>query len=126
MLAWPYQRPWYDAMVLALFALYPATRLDWPVLLQLAATTMFYMPGVPGPFPHWTRSVHTVAVTAVIPADPAGGAARGTGVVHHGCLAGPPGQRHSPAQRGTLAGPGPSGARPAPGRPAPWAARAGR
>jgi hypothetical protein len=67
MLAWPYQRPWYDAMVLALFALYPATRLDWPVLLQLAATTMFYMPGVPGPFPHWSRSVHTVEVTAVIP-----------------------------------------------------------
>jgi hypothetical protein len=67
MLAWPYQRPWYDAMVLALFALYPATRLDWPVLLQLAATTVFYMPGVPGPFPPWVRGVHTVEVTAVIP-----------------------------------------------------------
>ncbi len=67
MLAWPYQRPWYDAMVLALFALYPATRLDWPVLLQLAVTTVFYLPGVPGPFPHWIRGLHTVAVTAVIP-----------------------------------------------------------
>jgi hypothetical protein len=28
---------------------------------------VFYMPGVPGPFPQWTRSVHTVEVTAVIP-----------------------------------------------------------
>ena len=68
MLAWPYQRPWYDAMVLALFALYPATRLDWPVLLQLLVTTVFYMPGVPGPFPHWTRSVHTPEVMWLIPA----------------------------------------------------------
>jgi hypothetical protein len=68
MLAWPYQRPWYDAMVLALFALYPATRLDWPVLLQLALTTVFYLPGVPGPFPHWTRSVHTAEVVGLIPA----------------------------------------------------------
>jgi hypothetical protein len=68
MLGWPYQRPWYDAMVLVLFALYPATRLDWPVLLQFTATTIFYMPGVPGPFPHWVRGVHTAAVVGAIPA----------------------------------------------------------
>ena len=68
MLAWPYQRPWYDAMVLALFALYPATRLDWPVLLQLALTTVFYLPGVPGPFPAWARSVHTAEVMWLMPA----------------------------------------------------------
>ncbi len=68
MLAWPYQRPWYDAMVLALFALYPATRLDWPVLLQLALTTVFYLPGVPGPYPAWARSVHTAEVMWLMPA----------------------------------------------------------
>jgi hypothetical protein len=67
MLAWPYQRPWYDAMVLALFALYPATRLDWPVLLQLTVTTVFYLPGVPGPFPHWTRGVHRAEVMWLVP-----------------------------------------------------------
>ncbi len=67
MLAWPYQRPWYDAMVLALFALYPATRLDWPVLLQLAVSTVFYLPGVPGPFPHWTRGVHRADVMWLVP-----------------------------------------------------------
>jgi hypothetical protein len=68
MLAWPYQRPWYDAMVLALFALYPATRLDWPVLVQLTLTSVLYLPGVPGPFPHWIRYVHRTEVISVIPA----------------------------------------------------------
>ena len=68
MLAWPYQRPWYDAMVLALFALYPATRLDWPVLVQFALTSVLYLPGVPGPFPHWISHVHRAEVMSVIPA----------------------------------------------------------
>ena len=68
MLAWPYQRPWYDAMVVALLALYPATRLDWPVLFQLTLTTMLSLPGVPGRFPHWTSSIHTAAVSTLIPA----------------------------------------------------------
>jgi hypothetical protein len=68
MLAWPYQRPWYDAMVLALFALYPLTRLDWPLLFQLTLTSMLYLPGVPGHFPHWTSEIHTTAVSLVIPA----------------------------------------------------------
>ncbi|HTT53901.1 MAG TPA: hypothetical protein VMH35_21110 [Streptosporangiaceae bacterium] len=68
MLAWPYQRPWYDAMVLALFALYPMTRLDWPLLFQLTLTSIFYLPGVPGRFPHWTSGLHTAEVTAIMPA----------------------------------------------------------
>lgn len=54
-------------MVLALFALYPATRLDWPMLLQLAVTTVFYLPGVPGPFPPWTRGLHTAEVMGLVP-----------------------------------------------------------
>ena len=51
LLVWPYQRPWYDAMALCLLALYPATRLDWPVLARLTAGTLYYLPGMPGPLP---------------------------------------------------------------------------
>jgi hypothetical protein len=47
MLAWPYQRPWYDAAVMCLLVLYPATRLDWIVLGQLALGTVEFMPGMP-------------------------------------------------------------------------------
>jgi hypothetical protein len=48
LLVWPYQRPWYDAMVFCLLALYPASRLDWPMLARLAAATIYSMPGMPG------------------------------------------------------------------------------
>jgi alpha-1,6-mannosyltransferase len=48
LLVWPYQRPWYDAMVFCLLALYPASRLDWPLLGRLAAVTIYSMPGMPG------------------------------------------------------------------------------
>jgi hypothetical protein len=49
--AWPYQRCWYDAMMLCLLALFPASRLDWPVLALLAAGTFYAMPGMPGALP---------------------------------------------------------------------------
>ena len=48
LLTWPYQRPWYDAMALCLLALYPASRLDWPVLARLVAGVLFSTPGMPG------------------------------------------------------------------------------
>jgi hypothetical protein len=51
LLVWPYQRPWYDAMVFCLLALFPAFRLDWPVLARLAAGTLYSLPGMPGPLP---------------------------------------------------------------------------
>jgi len=51
LLVWPYQRPWYDAMVFCLLALFPASRLDWPVLARLAAGTLYSMPGMPGALP---------------------------------------------------------------------------
>ena len=44
---WPYQLPWYDAMIIAVLVLYPASRLDWLVLARLTAGTMANMPGVP-------------------------------------------------------------------------------
>ena len=51
LLVWPYQRPWYDAMVFCLLALFPASRLDWPVLARLVAGTLYSIPGMPGPLP---------------------------------------------------------------------------
>jgi hypothetical protein len=51
LLVWPFQRPWYDAMVFCLLALFPASRLDWPVLARLGAGTFYSMPGMPGPLP---------------------------------------------------------------------------
>jgi hypothetical protein len=42
---WYYQLPWYDTMILALLALYPASRLDYVVMGQLTAGTFAMMPG---------------------------------------------------------------------------------
>jgi hypothetical protein len=44
---WPYQLPWYDAMIICVLILYPASRLDWLVLGRLAAGTISNMPGNP-------------------------------------------------------------------------------
>jgi alpha-1,6-mannosyltransferase len=44
---WPYQLPWYDAMIICVLVLYPATRLDWLVLARLTAGTIANMPGNP-------------------------------------------------------------------------------
>ena len=44
---WPYQLPWYDAMIVCVLVLYPASRLDWLVLARLAAGTIANMPGNP-------------------------------------------------------------------------------
>jgi alpha-1,6-mannosyltransferase len=48
---WPYQLPWYDAMIICLLVLYPASRLDWLVLARLTAGTIALMPGSPSPLP---------------------------------------------------------------------------
>jgi len=42
---WYYQLPWYDTMIIALLALYPASRLDYVVMVQLAAGSFAMMPG---------------------------------------------------------------------------------
>ncbi len=44
---WPYQLPWYDAMLICVLVLYPASRLDWLVLVRLTAGTISNMPGNP-------------------------------------------------------------------------------
>ena len=42
--SWPYQLPWYDAMVICLLAVYPASRLDWLVIGRLCAATIALCP----------------------------------------------------------------------------------
>jgi hypothetical protein len=44
---WPYQLPWYDAMIICVLVLFPASWLDWLVLARLAAGTIANMPGNP-------------------------------------------------------------------------------
>jgi len=44
---WPYQLPWYDAMIICVLVFYPATQLDWMVLTRLTAATIANMPGDP-------------------------------------------------------------------------------
>ncbi len=40
---WPFQRPWYDVMIIALLALYPRSRLDALVLIRLCFGAVTYM-----------------------------------------------------------------------------------
>jgi hypothetical protein len=40
---YPFQRPWYDVMVIALLALYPRSWLDWVVLVRLCFGAITYM-----------------------------------------------------------------------------------
>jgi hypothetical protein len=43
---WPFQRPWYDVMIIALLVLYPASRLDWVVLIRLCFAGITYMDAI--------------------------------------------------------------------------------
>jgi len=51
LVVWPYQLPWYDAMIICVLVLYPASRLDWLVLARLCAATIANMPGNVGGVP---------------------------------------------------------------------------
>lgn len=67
-LVWPYQLPWYDAMTISLLALYPASRLDWPILARLVAGTFFLMPGtVIGMRSGWLGVITRVEHVPLIP-----------------------------------------------------------
>jgi hypothetical protein len=76
---WPFQRPWYDVMAICLLVLYPASRLDWVVLIRLIAGATVYLPGIPGVYePRWvnrivlengtwvTSSIRLLAVVALV------------------------------------------------------------
>jgi hypothetical protein len=55
---WYYQLPWYDVMIIALLALYSASRLDYVVMVQLTAGSLVMMPGGSGNQPPlgWLRT----------------------------------------------------------------------
>jgi hypothetical protein len=51
LVVWPYQLPWYDAMIICVLVLYPASSLDWLVLARLCGATIANMPGNVGGVP---------------------------------------------------------------------------
>jgi len=54
---WPFQRPWYDVMIIALLALYPAARLDILVLARLCFGALTYMESASVSHYAWFQSV---------------------------------------------------------------------
>ncbi len=54
---WPLQRAWYDVVMFALLAVFPATRIDWLVLVRSVPTTLDLVTGPAGhPLtPTWLR-----------------------------------------------------------------------
>jgi hypothetical protein len=69
LIIWPYQLPWYDAMIFCVLALYPASALDWVLLARLGAATIGTMPGNPNGVPGRTlRSADVFLVHGLVPA----------------------------------------------------------
>ena len=67
--AWPFQRPWYDVMVICLLALYPASRLDGVILARLLAGTTVYILAVDQTLaPHWLNNLFQDNVSYLAPA----------------------------------------------------------
>jgi hypothetical protein len=57
-LAWLFVTAWYDVMALSLLALYPASRLDWAVLIRLLAGATVYAQAVQSPAePAWLHDL---------------------------------------------------------------------
>jgi len=57
---WPFQRPWYDVMIIALLALYPASRLDLLVLVRLGFGAVTYMEAAHVPLYSWFQQVQLI------------------------------------------------------------------
>jgi len=65
---WPYQFPWYDAMLICLLMFYPATRLDWLVLGRIGIANLPNTPGNPfGPPGQVVYDVHHLIVYVITP-----------------------------------------------------------
>ena len=54
---WPFQRPWYDVMIIGLLALYPRSRLDALVLIRLCFGAVTYMEAALVPQYTWVQHV---------------------------------------------------------------------
>jgi hypothetical protein len=48
LLVWPLQRPWYDAIAFCLLAVFPASRLDWLMLIRAVPAAMAVATGAGG------------------------------------------------------------------------------
>jgi sterol desaturase/sphingolipid hydroxylase (fatty acid hydroxylase superfamily) len=73
---WPCQLPWYDAMVICLLAVYPASRLDWLVIGRLCAATVALEPGNENwPPSAWLASIARALLGYVVPGIMLGAAA---------------------------------------------------
>jgi hypothetical protein len=67
--AWPFQRPWYDVMIVCLLALYPASAFDWVVMARLlAGTTVFILASDRDLGPHWLSVMFTGNSSYLAPA----------------------------------------------------------
>jgi hypothetical protein len=67
--AWPFQRPWYDVMVICLLALYPLSRLDGVILARLLIGTTVYTLAVDLTLsPHWLNTAFQDNVNYLAPA----------------------------------------------------------
>jgi hypothetical protein len=64
---WPYQLPWYEAMIICLLVFYPASRLDWLVLAIVTAGTLPNIPGNPGAPSGLVSSVHRFLIIDFAP-----------------------------------------------------------
>jgi hypothetical protein len=65
---WPYQFPWYDAMIIVLLMFYPATRIDWLVITRVAVGSLPNTPGNPtNPPGHVLHLLHHWSIVAVAP-----------------------------------------------------------
>jgi hypothetical protein len=59
-LFWPFQRPWYDVMLIALLVLYPSSRLDAVVLLRLCFGAITYMEAISIGHKVWFQQVQFI------------------------------------------------------------------
>jgi hypothetical protein len=60
LLVWPLQRPWYDAIAFCLLAVFPASRLDWLLLVRAVPAAMAVATGAGGTHlvpPAWLKGV---------------------------------------------------------------------
>jgi len=57
---WPFQRPWYDVMIIAPLALYPRSRLDMLVLIRLCFGAITYMEAAYVPQYQWVQQVQLI------------------------------------------------------------------
>ena len=65
---WPFQRPWYDVMIIVLLALYPRSRLDWLVLVRLCFGAITYMESAIVPHYEWVEQVQLFQGEWITPA----------------------------------------------------------